>query len=97
MDPRALFDLTGRQALVIGAGSGIGAALAEGLAGVGAAVACAEVHGETADRTAEAIRVRGGSATAHAVDATDEAAGEALVASLPRLVACVATPAVNVR
>ncbi len=97
MDPRSLFDLTGRQALVIGAGSGIGAAIAEGLAGVGAAVACADLHGETADRTAEAIRVRGGSATAHAVDATDEAGVEALVASLPRLDACVATPAVNVR
>jgi NAD(P)-dependent dehydrogenase (short-subunit alcohol dehydrogenase family) len=97
MDYRELFDLSGRQALVIGAGSGIGAAIAEGLADAGAAVACADVQAEAAETTAAAIRAKGRPATAHAVDVTDEAAVDALIGRLARLDACVATPAVNVR
>lgn len=97
MDARTLFDLSGRQALVIGAGSGIGAAIAEGLAGAGAAVACADVRLDAAEATAARVRAQGAAATAHAVDVADETAVEALVAALPRLDACVATPAVNVR
>lgn len=97
MDYRDLFDLTGRQALVIGAGSGIGAAIAEGLADVGAEVACADVQVEAAETTAATIRAKGHAATAHAVDVTDEAAVDALIGGLARLDACIATPAVNVR
>ena len=37
-DPRALFDLTGRIALVTGSSQGIGLTLARGLAGAGARV-----------------------------------------------------------
>jgi NAD(P)-dependent dehydrogenase (short-subunit alcohol dehydrogenase family) len=97
MDPRSLFDLTGRHALVIGAGSGIGAAIAAGLAGMGAHVACADVRADAAAIIADAIARQGGSASAHEVDVTNEADVDALVASLPGLDACVATPAVNVR
>jgi NAD(P)-dependent dehydrogenase (short-subunit alcohol dehydrogenase family) len=97
MDYRSLFDLTGRQALVIGAGSGIGAAIAEGLADVGADVACADLDAEAAAVTAATIAAKGARASAHALDVTDEAAVDALIASLPRLDACVATPSVNVR
>jgi len=97
MDYRKLFDLTGRHALVIGAGSGIGAAVAEGLADFGAVVACADLKREAADRTAATIVRKGGRAEGHAVDITDEAAVEALVGGVPGLDALVCTPAVNVR
>ena len=97
MDYRKLFDLTGRHALVIGAGSGIGAAVAEGLADFGAVVACADLQREAADRTAATIVRKGGRAEGHAVDITDEAAVEAIVGGVPGLDALVCTPAVNVR
>ncbi|MDF1522952.1 MAG: SDR family oxidoreductase [Trueperaceae bacterium] len=97
MDYRSLFDLNGRQALVIGAGSGIGAAIAEGLADVGADVACADLDADAAAATAATIAAKGARASAHALDVTDEAAVESLIASLPRLDACVATPSVNAR
>jgi NAD(P)-dependent dehydrogenase (short-subunit alcohol dehydrogenase family) len=97
MDYRRLFDLTGRHALVIGAGSGIGAAVAEGLADAGATVACADVRHDAAAATAAAIGAKGCSASAHAVDITDEAAVATLVEGLPGLDVLVCTPAVNVR
>ncbi len=97
MDYSTLFDLSGRQALVIGAGSGIGAAIAEGLADAGADVACADLQPDAAEATAAAILGKGRRATSHAIDVTDEAAVEDLIAGLSRLDACVATPAVNVR
>lgn len=97
MDYRSLFDMTGRAALVIGAGSGIGAAIAEGLADMGAAVACADVRAEAAEVTAAAIRAKGGRTSVHQVDVTSESAVAGLVAAMPELDACVATPAVNVR
>jgi NAD(P)-dependent dehydrogenase (short-subunit alcohol dehydrogenase family) len=97
MDYRKLFDLTGRHALVIGAGSGIGAAVAEGLADVGATVTCADLRLEAAEATAATVRAKGQPADAQAVDITDEAAVEALIAALGGLDVLVCTPAVNVR
>jgi NAD(P)-dependent dehydrogenase (short-subunit alcohol dehydrogenase family) len=97
MDYRELFDLTGRHALVIGAGSGIGAAVAEGLADAGATVACADVAAGAAEGTAATLAAKGHAASAHAVDITDEAAVDALVAAVPGLDVLVCTPAVNVR
>jgi len=97
MDYRELFDLTGRHALVIGAGSGIGAAVAEGLADAGATVACADVATAAAEATAATLTAKGHAASAHAVDITDEAAVDALVAAVPGLDVLVCTPAVNVR
>jgi NAD(P)-dependent dehydrogenase (short-subunit alcohol dehydrogenase family) len=52
----SLFDLTGKTAVVTGAGSGLGRAMAEAIAEAGARVACVDVNGRTARETAEQIR-----------------------------------------
>jgi NAD(P)-dependent dehydrogenase (short-subunit alcohol dehydrogenase family) len=60
-------DLTGKTAVITGAGSGIGRATARLLARHGAKVHIADLNGEAA---AAAAREIGGSATHHAVDVT---------------------------
>lgn len=94
---RALFDLTGRRAVVIGAGSGIGRAGAIGLAAHGAEVVCADLDGEAASHVAEEIRAAGGHATSASVDVADEASLDALFAAPGRIDVLVTTPAINVR
>lgn len=61
-------------ALVTGAGSGIGAALAHALAAVGYRVACTDRDGVAATATAASIRQGRGLASAHRLDVTDAAA-----------------------
>lgn len=91
---RALFDLSGRSALVIGAGSGIGKAGAEGLAAFGADVLCADLDADAAGRTAAGIVADGGRASSAPVDIADPDTIRALVDE-PDVVVC--TPAINVR
>ena len=55
-DYRLMFDLSGKTALVVGAGSGIGEACSYGLAAFGAEVVCADVDAEAAENTAQEIR-----------------------------------------
>ncbi len=86
-----LFDLTGRRALVIGAGSGIGEAVAQGLAAFGAQVTCADVNVEAAERVAE------GMGRAVALDITDAGQVERVVDELKGLEILVSTPSINVR
>ncbi len=92
-----LFDLSGRRALVVGAGSGIGAASARGLADAGAAVICADLDEQAAASTASSIAERGGSATSMRLDLTgrDEAKRAAGELGAPDVL--VTTPAINVR
>lgn len=65
--------LTGKVAVVTGAGRGIGAAIAAGLAREGAAVCCAARSLGEIERTAADIRAAGGHAFAVAADVTDPA------------------------
>lgn len=76
-----LMDLTGKKALVIGAG-GIGAALAAGLAQHGADVAVADRDLAAADAAAAGVRAFGCRTLARTVDVTDEDSVAALGAEL---------------
>ncbi|GGL60590.1 SDR family NAD(P)-dependent oxidoreductase [Wenxinia marina] len=71
------FDFTGKTAIVTGAASGIGAAVARELAAGGARVMVADLHADAAEEVAAGI---GDAAFAHAVDTSDPAAVEAMVA-----------------
>ena len=64
----------GKQAIVTGAGSGIGAAFCRALAAQGADVVCTDVDGDAAARTAEALGARSAR-----LDVTDAAAVQACV------------------
>ncbi|MEY4981887.1 MAG: hypothetical protein RIR62_153 [Pseudomonadota bacterium] len=57
-------DFSGKTAIVTGAGSGIGAAIARGLAASGAHVIVQDLHEETATRVADEITATGGAAHA---------------------------------
>ncbi len=73
------FDLRDKTAIVTGAGRGLGAAMAMGLASAGARVICASrTLGEIED-TAKAIVESGGQALAHIVDACDRDSVQALI------------------
>ena len=82
-----LFDLTDKVIAVIGAGSGIGAAVADGAAAQGAAVACFDLKAAALDILALDIRDAA---------AVDRALGE-LRRKEGRLDAVVCTPSINVR
>ena len=72
--------LAGRVALVTGASRGVGAAIAEALAGEGAAVVVNYLRSEgLAEGVAGGIRGRGGRAFAHRADVTDEGAVRGMV------------------
>ena len=67
-----MFSLSGRVALVTGAGSGIGAATAHALAHAGARVFSTDLDPTTAAATADSIRSQGGSAEHLMLDVVSE-------------------------
>ena len=69
-----LFDLTGRVAVVTGAGGGLGTAICSGLAAYGADVALVDLDAETLGEAATGVEAAGRRAVTIEADASDEAA-----------------------
>jgi NAD(P)-dependent dehydrogenase (short-subunit alcohol dehydrogenase family) len=89
----SLYDLTGRVAVITGAGSGIGRAVAERFAEAGAAILCLDLDEAAAEKTAGTVRERGGSAMARQADVLErddlQTAADAAVAEWGRIDALV--------
>ena len=67
----SLFNINGQVAVVTGGGGVLCSEMAVALAELGARVAVLSLHQEKADKTADAVRQRGGEAVGIACDATD--------------------------
>lgn len=89
------FRLDGKNAVVTGAGSGIGKAIAELLAAQGAAVHVADRDEAAGRATVDAIRAAGGRAELSVVDVSDEAAVLALARALPPVEVLVANAGIG--
>jgi NAD(P)-dependent dehydrogenase (short-subunit alcohol dehydrogenase family) len=76
--------LTGKTALVSGAGGGIGRAIAVAFAEAGAAAACCDIDMPAVDETARVIEAAGGHAIARRCDIAVEAETEAVAAAAHR-------------
>ncbi|MCX6044035.1 MAG: SDR family NAD(P)-dependent oxidoreductase [Chloroflexi bacterium] len=97
VDYRTMFELIGKTALVVGAGSGIGQASAVGLAAFGAQVVCADLKLSDAQATVHLIEEAGGKASALLLDMRDGAAIRTAVAQIGVIDVLVCTPSINVR
>ena len=77
----SFFHLTGRTAIVTGAGRGVGAAIAARLAAAGARVLVNDIDADSAAAAVADIRAAGGDAHVAVADVTDATAVDALVAA----------------
>lgn len=73
-----LFDLTGRIAVITGAASGLGHAIAAGMASFGAIVVAADINDQGIDATVQRIERAGGTAIGVHCDVSDESSVNAL-------------------
>ncbi|WP_410015480.1 SDR family oxidoreductase [Sodalis sp. C49] len=78
----ALFDLTGKTALVTGSARGLGYCYAEGLAAAGASVVLNDIRAELLDESVQKLRAKGYQAQGVAFDVTNEDAVESAFAAL---------------
>jgi 3-oxoacyl-[acyl-carrier protein] reductase len=72
-----MFSLAGRAAVVTGAGSGIGQAVAAAFATAGASVLATDIDAKAAEATADGIRANGGRAESCELDVRDAGAAAA--------------------
>jgi len=97
----SLFRLDGKTAAIVGAGSGIGAAVARGCAAQGAHVACLDAKPESAEAVGQSIATAGHASEAHELDIRDGAAVARVFGDLARaygrLDIVICTPSINVR
>lgn len=84
-DVAHLFDLSHKVALVTGAGSGLGRAFAEGLAGSGARVICVDRDRGRVEETAGLINATRNDAVAVCADVADELSVEAMAKEVAAL------------
>lgn len=94
---RDQFDLSGKTALVVGAGSGIGRSCTLALAAHGAHVVVTDLDGDAARAVADEISGDGGSAVADELDMSGPTAVGDYIDGLDRLDVLLTTPAINVR
>lgn len=80
-----VFSLAGRTALVTGAGSGIGAAVASAFGAAGAAVLVTDLDAAAAEAVAKQIVVAGGAAESHELDVRDRGAADSAAEHAARL------------
>lgn len=93
----SLFDLSGKRAVVIGGGSGIGEAGALALAAHGAEVLVADLDVAAAEQVAVEITTGGGSSDWAVVDIGDDGSVASVLDDFGHIDVLVTTPAINVR
>ena len=79
MSGHRLFDVSGKRGYVTGGGSGLGRAIALGMAEAGAAVVVSDINQESARNVAEEIRAQHGEARSLATDVSQKDQVETLI------------------
>ncbi|CAM5657867.1 3-oxoacyl-ACP reductase OS=Streptomyces griseorubiginosus OX=67304 GN=AQJ54_39880 PE=4 SV=1 [Streptomyces griseorubiginosus] len=77
--------ISGKTALVLGGGGGLGSAIAQALAAEGAGVAVADISAEAAERTVEAVAHLGGKAVSLEWDLGDLGAVDRHITTIERV------------
>ena len=81
MSGHSVFDITGKRGYVTGGGSGLGRAIALGMAEAGAAVVVSDINRTAAEQVAEKIRAQQGNARALEIDVSQKNQVERLIRS----------------
>ena len=81
MSGHSLFDVSGKKGYVTGGGSGLGRAIALGLAEAGAAVVVSDINRTAAEKVVEEIRAQQGNARALEIDVSQKNQVETLIRS----------------